>query len=315
MSETPTPAPSGEDALLDRVLARLRVSHPAGIHLGPGHDCAALDPGDGPVVVTTDALIDGVHFHLDEAGPTRVARKALAVNLSDLAAAAAIPIGFVVGGVLPRPADTALFEALGEGFAEAAEEFACPCVGGDTNVAAGPLVLAVTALGRAGPQGVLSRAGARPGMQLSVTGPLGGSIHGRHLTFTPRVAEAQVLAGLGVPHAMMDVSDGLALDLARLCRASGVGVRVHADRVPVHADVRGAGSERLRHALADGEDFELLVAHDPLDEATRTALRDEGVALIDIGRFTEAAEGLTLVGASSTEPLAPEGFDHLRAPR
>ncbi|MDJ0976829.1 MAG: thiamine-phosphate kinase [Planctomycetota bacterium] len=311
MSDSQDRAPSQEDAWLDRVLERIRAGHPDGVRVGPGHDCAAVDVDGGSVVVTTDVLVDGVHFRLDAMEPATVARKALAVNLSDLAAAAAVPIGFVVGGVLPAPADPALFEAISLGFAEAAEALACPCLGGDTNVAEGPLVLAVTALGAPGPMGVLSRKGAEPGMVLSLTGPVGGSIHGRHLTFTPRVAEAQALARHGVPRAMMDVSDGLALDLSRLCRASGVGVRVDADRIPIHPDVDATGDARLAHALGDGEDFELLVAHEPLDAETTNALAAEGVTLVPIGTFQAPEAGLVLVGPDGEQPLRPTGFDHL----
>lgn len=310
MSADPDEAPSREDAWLDRVLGRLAAAHPDAVRLGPGHDAAAIDVEGGSVVVTTDVLIDGVHFRSDAMDPAAIARKALAVNLSDLAAAAAVPLGFVVGGVLPKPADPALFEAISIGFATAAEALRCPCLGGDTNVAEGPLVLAVTALGSPGPLGVLSRRGAAPGMHVSVTGPLGGSIHGRHLTFSPRVREAQVLARHGVPCAMMDISDGLALDLSRLCRASGVGVRLEAARIPIHPDVREDGAAALACALGDGEDFELLVAHAALDDATERSLRAEGVVLTRIGTFQAAAAGRVLVGAGGETPLQPTGFDH-----
>jgi len=303
---------TGEDAWLASALR----AFPAGPFtvLGLGHDAAAVRVGgEGVAVVTKDVLVDGVHFRLDECGPVLAARKALAVNLSDLAAAAAEPVGFLVGAVLPRPASRHLFDALMQGFAEAARELDCACLGGDTNSADGPLVLSVTALGRPGPAGVLSRSGARVGDVLSVTGPLGGSGHGRHLTFTPRVREALALARHRVPHAMMDLSDGLSSDLPRLCRSSGVGALVHTEALPVHADTGGASTRTPgERALHDGEDFELLVAHAPLDETARAALAGEGVVLTTMGEVLAPADGILLATGSIRRPLEPGGWDHVR---
>jgi thiamine-monophosphate kinase len=268
---------------------------------------------DGVAVVTTDVLVDRVHFDLADCTPEAAARKALAVNLSDLAAAAAHPVGFLVGVVLPRPPDRGVFDGLAQGFADAARELRCPCLGGDTNVADGALALSVTALGRSGPRGVLSRSGAQVGDELSVTGPLGGSRQGRHLTFRPRVDEALRLAAADVPHAMMDLSDGLSRDLPRLCRASGVGARIEADALPVHPDARSAPGSKtpLDRALHDGEDFELLVAHAPLDEAARRALAKDGVQMIRIGEVRPEGDGVRLVGDGRAEPLEPRGWDHI----
>ncbi len=301
----------GEDAWLADAL-RAFTQGPATL-LGPGHDAAAVSVGDtGAVVVAKDVLVDGVHFRLDECGPALAARKALAVNLSDMAAAAAAPVGFLVGAVLPRPVERLLFDALMAGFAAASEEFACPCLGGDTNSAEGPLVLSVTVLGRPGAGGVLSRSGARVGDVLSVTGPLGGSGHGRHLTFEPRVREGLVLAEQGIPHAMMDLSDGLSRDLPRLCRSSGVGALVLGSALPLHADTRGASTRPpLERALHDGEDFELLLAHEALDAGQVEALAAEDIHLTAIGRIVPAEEGIQLDLEGEPAPLEPGGWDHL----
>jgi len=301
----------GEDAWL---AAALRAFEPsADTVLGIGHDVAAVRVGtEGVAVLAKDVIVEGVHFHLAECGPEAAARKALAINLSDLAAAAAVPVGFLVGAVLPRPASRALFDGLMRGFADAAHAFACPCLGGDTNAAEGPLVLSVTVLGRPGVMGVVSRAGARVGDLLSVTGPLGGSLAGRHLVFEPRTAEAAALADAGVPHAMMDLSDGLSRDLPRLCRASHVGAALVGERVPIHPDATGEGSRTpLEQALHDGEDFELLVAHAPLDEAARRILAGAQVRLTEVGRVVAAEEGVTIVVDGQRAPLAPRGYDHL----
>lgn len=301
-----------EDEWVAALSARLAPGGVAGV--GIGHDCAALDLGGQPAIVATDVLVDGVHFRLAECGARQAASKALRVNLSDLAAAASLPVAWFLGLVLPQAAPPGLQEELLEGFAEASRTFGVPCAGGDTNVAAGPLTLAVTVVGRPGPMGMLTRSGARVGDVLSVTGPLGGSLLGRHLRAEPRVREAQALAALRVPHAMMDVSDGLSRDLPRLCLASGVGARLHAARVPVHADaLRAADGRRsaLEHALDDGEDFELLVAHAPLEAATQARLAAEGVHLHPIGEVVAQSLGVRLCDAHGSVPLTPRGFDHL----
>ncbi len=305
----------GEDRALAELFAILASEkHPA-LVVPPGHDCAVLSlpaASPGRVIVTTDVLVDGVHFDLAECGPEAAAGKSLLVNLSDLAAAAAVPVGFEVGVVLPRDRDPDLLVRLARGLATVANRYDCPCAGGDTNVADGPLTLAVTACGAVGPGGVVTRTGARVGDVLSVTGPLGGSRGGRHLDFVPRLAEARVLAERGVPHAMMDLSDGLSRDLPRLCRASNVGAEVEGARVPVHPDAQEAtrGATPLEAALHDGEDFELLLAHAPLAGSERDALRAAGVDLTEIGRVLDAAEGILLRTPAGSRPLDPQGYDH-----
>jgi thiamine-monophosphate kinase len=303
-------AAGNEDEHLRRALAAFRGVR--GPLLGPGHDCAVVDVGGGPVVVTTDVLVDGVHFDLATAGGAAAGGKALLVNLSDLAAAAAVPAAFEVGAVLPRGSAPDLGERIAEGLAAVAARYDCPCAGGDTNVGPGPLVLAVTVLGRPGPGGVVTRAGARPGDLLSVTGPLGGSRAGRHLAPVPRLREAAALASLGVPRAMMDLSDGLSRDLPRLCGASGVGAVIDAAAVPVHGDVYRCrdGRSPLEHALDDGEDFELLLAHAPLGEETRARLAAAGVRLFEIGRVTLPEQGLRLARGEDSVALLPRGYDH-----
>lgn len=301
-----------EDEWVAALAARLSPGGVAGV--GIGHDCAALDLQGQPAVVATDVLVDGVHFRVAQCGGRAAASKALRVNLSDLAAAGSIPVAWFLGLVLPQEGPLGLKDDLLAGFAEASRAFGVPCAGGDTNVAAGPLVLAVTVVGRPGPMGMLTRAGARVGDVLSVTGPLGGSLCGRHLVAEPRVREAQALARLRVPHAMMDVSDGLSRDLPRLCLASGVGARLDAARIPVHEDARRAADGRrsaLEHALDDGEDFELLVAHAALDEATRRALAAEGVTLHPVGEVVPQVLGVRLCDAHGSVPLTPRGYDHL----
>src|SRR5579883_585153 len=189
---------------------RKRTPSAARVLLGPGDDTAALSwPGDVPCLVTTDMLLDGSCFVLAEAGPRRVGRKAMAVNLSDIAAMAGRPVAAVVSVGLPREGGRALAEELYRGLREAADAFDTAVVGGDTNSWDGPLVVGVTLLGEATERGPVRRSGARPGDWLLATGDFGGSILGKHLDFTPRVREALALHAAAPLRAMIDVSDGL----------------------------------------------------------------------------------------------------------
>jgi thiamine-monophosphate kinase len=310
----PRPVARSEDAWIGAISKRF----PAGprVRVGIGHDAAVVAFDGRDVVLKTDTVIDGVDFRLAECGPRLAGRKALAVVVSDFAAMGAVPRACVVSTVLPRGIDFATFDGLAEGLAGAASEFGCDVVGGDTSVADGPLFLAVAAVGEPGPHGTVTRSGAKPGMRLSVTGPLGGSILGRHLRFAPRLRESHVLLALGIPKAMMDLSDGLSTDLPRLCAMSGVGAVLDADRIPAHDDARrmADGVSALEHACNDGEDFELLLAHEPLTDAQRRGLAAEGVTLVDIGAVT-AERGVVAIDASSgRKPLVARGYDHL-APR
>src|SRR5262249_10341544 len=153
------------------------------------------------------------------------------------------------------------------GLREMADNFDTAIVGGDTNTWDGPLVISVTVLGEPGPAGVVQRKGARPGDWLLVTGPLGGSIRGKHLDFTPRVREALALASRVLLHAMIGISAGRASDASRLCRESGCGAVLWAEKVPMSDEARALSDGRspLEHALSDGEDFELLFAVAPED--------------------------------------------------
>src|SRR5262245_43153130 len=188
------------------------------VMIGPGDDCAAIDWSHGrPCVITTDMLMEGVDFILAEATPRRVGRKAMATNLSDIAAMAGKPVAAVVSVALPKHGGQQLAEEIYRGLREVADQFDTAIAGGDTNSWNGPLVISVTVLGEPTGRGPVTRSGAKPGDWLFVTGPLGGSIRGKHLDFTPRVREAQQLHSLAELHAMIDISDGLAVDVHHIC--------------------------------------------------------------------------------------------------
>ncbi len=311
----PDTDPSGEFALI----AWIRGRSPSGgrVALGIGDDCASLrlTPG-AEVLVTTDMLMDGRHFRLGEASPAEVGYKALAVNLSDIAAMAGVPVAAFVAVALPRGSAVAVAQGLHEGMAPLAKAFGVTLAGGDTNAWDGPLVVSLTLVGEATARGPVRRSGARPGDSVVVTGPLGGSLLGRHLHPIPRVAEALAMAELAPIRAMIDISDGLASDLGHILEESGgLGATLDAGSIPIHDDARASarldGRSALDHALNDGEDFELCLTLRPSDADRLLASPPPGLTLRRVGTI-EAAPGLRLRGEDgSVVALAGRGFDHL----
>ncbi len=291
------------------------------VPLGPGDDCAAVVwPTGSNLLVATDMLLEGSCFRLAEAGPRRVGRKAMAVNLSDMAAMAGQPVAAVVSVGVPRGLSQEACRELFLGLADRAQEFETAIVGGDTNSWDGGLTISVTLLGTPTGSGPVRRSGAKPGDWLFVTGPLGGSIQGHHLDFMPRVREGQRLHAETQLRAMIDLSDGLATDLRHLCRASGWAARLEAARIPLADAPREANSPvpPLERALGDGEDFELLFAVAPAEGARLLAsqpLGDLGCELHHIGECLEsgAATGgdLWLTHPDGrTGPLMLTGYTH-----
>ena len=292
------------------------ASHPQ-LLVGPGDDAAVLRLVQGDVcVLTTDLLTDGVDFQLENIDPRRVGRKALAVNLSDLAAMAARPVAAVISLALPRHGGLELAKALFEGLIPLAQRYDVAIAGGDTNSWDGRLVISVTLVGEANPAGSLLRSGARAGDVIVVSGQFGGSILDKHLDFEPRVSEAMwVMEHLRV-HAGIDVSDGLSLDLSRIADGSRCGAVIDADLVPIAPAARelarqlGDGVTPLDHALSDGEDFELILAM-PKDDAGELVRRQPlACGWTAIGEFT-SEPGLWITDAAGVRRrLAPRGFEH-----
>ena len=283
--------------------------------LGPGDDAALLALArDNACVVTTDMLMDGIDFELGKCDVKLVGRKSLAVNLSDLAAMAARPVGAVISLALPRSGGEALALELYEGLIPLAEEFETAIAGGDTNSWAGPLVISITAIGEVASGKEWRRSGARPGDEILVTGSFGGSILGKHFDFTPRVREALFLSERYEIHAAMDVSDGLSLDLSRLCEASGCGALLDLQQVPISPAAieleSRDGRPALEHALGDGEDFELILAVVPAIAEELLAKQPLGVPLTRIGRFVKEAGLWQNAPDGTLLPLAPRGYEH-----
>lgn len=294
-----------------RWLRERTPTHPR-VLVGPGDDCAVLRPSKAPLLVKTDMLLENAHFILEQAGPRRVGRKAMAVNLSDIAAMGGTPVAAVVSVGLRRGGSQQLAEELYLGMREIADQFDTAIVGGDTNTWDGGLVVSVALLGDAGPQGPILRAGAKPGDWLLVTGPLGGSVLGKHLDFTPRIAEALELQRHATIHAMLDISDGLAADVNHICEESGCGAVLAAERIPIAdaAQTMNDGRAPLEHALGDGEDFELVFAVAPDDG--RRLLETQPVSGITLAWIGEClpAPGLFLDENGQRRPLAPLGYVH-----
>ena len=302
---------------------RQRTPKSPRILVGPGDDCAVIAPKprgevlrtpgiDNGWLVTTDMLLEGSHFVLAETGPRRVGRKAMAVNLSDIAAMGGRPVAAFVSVGLPRAQTQTVAQDLYLGMREVADAFDTSIAGGDTNTWAGGLVICVTVLGDPGPQGPILRSGAKPADWLMVTGPLGGSILGKHLDFVPRVREGLLLQEHAPIHAMIDISDGLAVDVFHLSEESGCGVLLLADNIPIAPAARALadGKTPLEHALSDGEDFELAFAVAADDGARLLKTQPiAGITLAHVGVFREE-KSLWLQEDGKRRRIEPRGYVH-----
>lgn len=287
--------------------------------LGIGDDAAILLPTSGEdLVISTDMLLEGACFLLDQAGPKRVGRKALAVNLSDLAAMAARPLGCFLSLALPKRNSGPLARDLIAGLTELGERFNCPLVGGDTNSWNGAIAISVTVIGAVPKGQAVRRSGAMPGDWLMVTGLLGGSILGHHLDFTPRIVEARKLTDCVSIHAMMDISDGLAKDTRTLAMGSGCGAVLFSEKIPLSpesyqqeaiAALGIQGKNPVEHALGDGEDYELLFAVSPAEGKSLLEKQPlDGVLITKIGECV--SQGFWLDTEGKRGPLPELGWQH-----
>ncbi|MBI3864020.1 MAG: thiamine-monophosphate kinase [Planctomycetia bacterium] len=288
------------------------ASHPR-LALGIGDDAALVRfaKSDG-CLVTVDMLMEGVDFTIPPATARQIGWKSLAVNLSDLAAMAGKPVACVVSVALPRRGGFELGRGLMEGISECSSRFDVALAGGDTNTWDGPLVISITCLGDPVPPGPVRRSGALAGDWIMATGEFGGSITGKHLNFTPRVAEALALHHTASLHAMIDVSDGLAADLGHILEESRVGAVLDEGRIPISGAAQAAADGRtaLEHALGDGEDFELLFTVSPTDGQALLKSPPCEVRLSHIGEITAGVECLLRTRAGHVVPLPATGWKH-----
>jgi thiamine-monophosphate kinase len=314
--------PPGEFELID-LFTRALPLQGGEVVLGPGDDAAVLRPRRGEdLVATVDAVVAGVHFDA-RATPADVGWKALAVNLSDLAAMGARPVAALVALALPRGTRAAAVRGLARGLGACARAHRIPVAGGNVTRAEA-LSVTVTALG-AVPRGrALLRRGARPGDLVAVTGTVGdaalglrpgaaGPLARRQRRPVPRVAAGLALAPLA--RAAVDVSDGLVQDLGHLCAASGVAARIGVAELPLSPAYRRAAfrlADPYAAALAGGEDYELVLAIPPtLLARARAAAARARTPLTVVGRFVRG-RGVSVLGADGEVRPAPAGHDHLR---
>lgn len=330
--EDAAPAPGTEFDLIRRHFQRAGSPTTPAVALGIGDDCALLLPSPGhQLAISSDMLVEGVHFFHD-AAPEALGHKALAVNLSDLAAMGARPLGFTLALALPR-ADDAWLAAFSRGLFALADAHACPLVGGDTT--RGPLNLCITIFGELRPGQALRRDAAQVGDDLYLSGAVGEArlalellrgtpwatahsapdalsrLRERLERPTPRVALGQALAGLA--HAAIDVSDGLTGDLGHILCASGAGAEIELGALPLPPDLaRLPEAQRLECLLHGGDDYELLFSAGPnIREQVLAAARASQTPVQRIGRIIAGAGTLRLIGQQGQTVAVPtRGFDH-----
>ena len=293
--------------------------------LGLGDDAALLVPPAGrELVLTVDAMVAGVHFLLDDP-PDLIGRKLLRVNLSDLAAKGATPLGYLMTVSAPRGTPEAWFAGFAAGLAADQTEFGITLLGGDTTSTPGPVSLSLTAIGHVVPGQMIRRNGAGVGDDIWVTGTIGDGALGLavaqgrlmdpsgHLLARYRLPQPRLgLSLAGIATAGMDVSDGLVQDLGHLCRAAGLGAEIEATLVPLSAAARTAGPDWLATCLTGGDDYELLLAVPPARGAVlEDAARAAGMSVTRIGRFHGGAPRVMVRGPAGEEiRLNRAGWSH-----
>lgn len=318
---------SGE---FERIAAirRLTGGRGRGVVLGIGDDSALLASRPGfDTAISSDLLVEGVHFRLATASPAQLGHKALAVSLSDMAAMGAEPCAAVVSLALPAGIDDAFIEEFYRGATAIADRFDTSVVGGDMSRSPSAIVIDSVLVGHVEEGRALRRDRARAGQDIYVSGVLGTSAYGlarlvaaerdgariepadaslvAHLVPEPRVGLGRALVERRLASAAIDVSDGLSSDLAHVCDASGVGAVLDASAVPAPVG--------LDLALHGGEQYELVFAADPADRADLAALAAEtGVPLTRIGRFDGSVDGVWIEAEGTRTRLEPSGFDHFR---
>jgi thiamine-monophosphate kinase len=323
----------GEFALIDR-LRRLVPTTGPGVTVGLGDDAAVLAFG-GPVLATCDTQIEGIHFAWDLCAAEDIGWRAVAVNLSDIAAMGGTPRFLLISLALPPSTPADRVENIYRGIAEISAAHDVVVAGGNLSSTPGPLVIDVTALGDAGRP--LTRAGARPGDRVWVTGTVGKAAAGRFLARrpgvqvpgraalvaaycrpTPRVEAGRTLGGMPALSAMIDTSDGTASDLLHLAEASSAGVRIDADRLPAAPGLAEAAHEAghgpASWTLGGGEDYELLFTAAAAFDAQAPGLAARlNLPLTCIGEILPASEGRWIFDRGGhRRPLAAEGWDHFR---
>jgi thiamine-monophosphate kinase len=326
----------GERALLARIQAKLSTAgrHRASLVIGIGDDAAVVAPTrNAQTVLTTDVLVEGVHFDRRYSSPEDIGYRALAVNLSDLAAMGAAPAWALLSLVLPGDLLVTDVEAIAGGVAGLGQQFGCEVIGGNLTRSPGPLIVDLTAVGEVRPRRLLTRSGGRPGDELWVSGSIGAAAAGlemlrsgltsrspgncitRYLRPEPRVRLGRAVAQAKAARAAMDLSDGLADAAHQLAEASGCGVEIDAERLPLEPAARAwwqaAGKDAVQHAMSGGDDYELLFAVPRTWEGRlrQARARVAEPTLTRIGVLTKDPGVRVLLRSGARESL-PAGFEH-----
>jgi len=293
----------GEFGLIEYI--RKNVFNPPGVIKGIGDDTAVLDVGAKEwILLTTDTLVEGVHFKSSDV-PEWIGHKALACNISDIAAMGGLPSYCVISLAAPKATRIAKIEGVFKGIRTLAGKYAIGIVGGDT-VKARQLVINVALLGKVIKKNLVMRSGAKKGDHIFVTGPLGRSWEAqRHLRFEPRLKQARYLADHVKPSAMIDISDGLAADLGHILNESRVGAEIVASQVPLH------GKATIKNALYDGEDFELIFTLPHAKAKKLKACAACPFVFYEIGLITGKRNKLSMLDTRGLlQKIKGKGFEH-----
>ena len=321
----------GEFGFIERIRPKHLVN-PDRVYQGIGDDCAVIRTDKtGLLLITTDILIEGIHFTRETIGPRLLGRKALAVNLSDIAAMGGEPLDTFISLAVPDQLDVEFLDAFYEGLNDRAREFNVNILGGDTTSSLRDFMISITVTGTCEESQIVCRNTARPGDHIFLTGFVGDSGAGldillnnsgydtiggnslirSHLDPFPHLDLGRWIAQSGYAHAMIDISDGVSADLAHICDKSSVGCVVYADTIPLSAELRDycsfADKDPMDFALGGGEDYVLLCTGDPrlLDAA-----KSENIELHDIGLIQESDERLLRQTDGTALPLHARGWDH-----
>jgi thiamine-monophosphate kinase len=342
----------GETGLLDLIekrLERLGLSPlgPISAILGFGDDCASIRVDESfHVLLSTDLLVEDIHFRKGYFSPYQLGYKALAVNISDVAAMGGMPAYVLVGLAIPSGLSTEFVDELYDGLIKTGEKYGVRVIGGDTVGSTGPVMLSITILGAVEEGNIVTRKGAKPGNRIMVTGELGSAMMGleiledsevtekperkdnesnglgricdRFIHPVPRIKEARIIAKKHLATSMIDLSDSLSQDLAHICRSSEVGARIKKEFIPIAPEVKRLANERGKdpflYALTGGEDYEILftVRSEYAELTKELVLKETGTLVHEIGEICPAEEGVILIDETTGDekPIIPCGFNH-----
>jgi len=332
----------GEFGLINRI-SKDTIINPKNILLGIGDDCAAYYASPDKIVLATcDMLVENIHFTLSTCSPRQLGRKAMAVNISDIASMGGIPCQALLSLGTASSTSVEFIDQLADGMKEEAKLFEVNIVGGDTVRSPLGLVINITLIGEVEPDLIVKRSTAKPGDLIMVTGELGGSAAGlillleekkyssvplniaeevksAHLSPVPRIKEGRIIARERLANSMIDISDGLASDLTQICGASAVGAKVYASKIPILSAAKEVGGlikrSPLDLALYGGEDYELLFTVSPkeADDVIKLLKKELGTRVSVIGEIKEEQEGIKLEDLQGkVSDLQPKGYNHFR---